>query len=83
MCAFVYLKYNFASIYLFLFVSITTCNTIAERVSGQFVETSYTSVENVGGGGLEYYKLMWGTTRREKPNFELSMGKAKRGTHDF
>ena len=36
-----------------------------------------------GGGGLEYYKLMWGTTRREKPNFELSMGKAKRGTHDF
>ena len=37
----------------------------------------------LGGGGLEYYKLMWGTTRREKPNFELSMGKAKRGTHDF
>ena len=58
MCVFVYLKYKFASIYLFLFVSITTCNTIAERVSGQFVETSYTSVENVGEGGLEYYKLM-------------------------
>ena len=52
MCVFVYLKYKFASIYLFLFVSITTCNTIAERVSGQFVETSYTSVENVGGGDL-------------------------------
>ena len=78
MCAFVYLKYNFASIYLFLFVSITTCNTIAERVSGQFVETSYTSVENVGGGGLEYYKLMGEPQKGGGgPNFKISVGLSK------
>ena len=29
MCLFVYLKYKFASTYLFLFVSITTYNAIA------------------------------------------------------
>ena len=75
-CLFLYLKYKFAPLYLFLFVSITTYNTSAWRISGQFVQTSYTKVENFKRRKLEYYKSMGEPKNRaggRGANFEISV----------
>ena len=37
----------------------------------------------LGGGKLEYYKTVRGTTKREGPNFEISVGGRKRGEHNL
>ena len=40
----------------------------------------------LGGGELEHYKSMGGTTKRGGPNFGISVrggGGAKKGGHDF
>ena len=76
---FVYLLYTFASTYLFLFLSITTYNTSAKRVSGQFVKTSYAWVENFGWGKLEYQKSMGGTTKKGGTKFWNFTGRSKTG----
>ena len=76
---FVYLIYTFASTYLFLFLSITTYNTSAKRVSGQFVKTSYAWVENFGWGKLEYQKSMGGTTKKGGTKFWNFTGRSKTG----
>ena len=74
MILFVYLKYKFASTYLFLFKSTTTYNTSAYRVSGKFVQTSYTKVKILGGPKLEYYKLVGEPQKGRGTNFEISVG---------
>ena len=37
----------------------------------------------VGGGKLDYYKSIGGTTKRGEPNFEILVGEAKGGNKIF
>ena len=76
--------YKFTSTYLFLFLSITTYKTLSSyRVSGQLMQNNYRQVKILGGGKLEYYKLMKGTTQKRGRNFEISVAGSKRKEHDF
>ena len=88
MCLFLYLKFKFASTYLFLFVSVTTYNTSALQLITQVLNVLVVSLckpvihklKILDGKKLEYEKsIREGAQKWGKPNFEISVEEGAKG----
>ena len=73
MCFYVYLKYKFASTYLFLFLSIAIYNTMLEVLVVSLRKPVIHKLNILGGEKLEYYKINAGNHRKGEPKFEISV----------
>ena len=83
MCLFVYLKYEFGSTYLFLFVRITNLLS-AYCVRGPFVQTSlYVSWKFWVGGNLNIINESRNHKKGWDQIFKFQWGKQKGQEHDF
>ena len=83
MCLFVYLKYEFGSTYLFLFVRITNLLS-AYCVRGPFVQTSlYVSWKFWVGGNLNIINESRNHKKGWDQIFKVQWGKQKGQEHDF
>ena len=71
MCFYVYLKYKFASTYLFLFLSIAIYNTVLEVLVVSLRKPVIHKLNILGGEKLEYCKINAGNHRKGEPKFEI------------